>query len=222
MDSTKKIKLLIADDHEIFRDGFKLMLSKFSDIQLIGEAENGKKLLELAKKFKPDVVITDIKMPVMDGIEATQKIIELFPQIGIIGLSMFDEDDLIVDMLEAGARGFLIKNAGKYEITEAIRTVYSGDPYYCKTTSNKLSKRIAKSHFNPFKKNDKLEDEFSHRDREIIYLICREYTNKEIADKLFLSIRTVEGYRLKIQEKMNVKNTVGLVIYAVKNGLDVL
>jgi DNA-binding NarL/FixJ family response regulator len=220
MDSKEKIRLVIADDHEIFRDGFKLMLSKFTDIQLVGEAEDGEKLVELAKKSKPDVIITDIKMPIMDGIEATQKIIAQFPQIGIIGLSMFDEDDLIVDMLEAGARGFLIKNAGKFEITEAIRTVYDGDPYYCKTTSLKLSKRIAKSRFNPFKKSDNTE-EFSARELEIIYLICKELTNKEIADKLFLSIRTVEGYRLKIQEKMHVKNTVGLVIYAVKNGLDI-
>lgn len=220
MDSKEKIRLVIADDHEIFRDGFKLMLSKFTDIQLVGEAEDGERLVELAKKTKPDVIITDIKMPVMDGIEATQKIATLFPQIGIIGLSMFDEDDLIVDMLEAGAKGFLIKNAGKFEITEAIRTVYDGDPYYCKTTSLKLSKRIAKSRFNPFKKSDNME-EFSAREREIIYLICKELTNKEIGDKLFLSIRTVEGYRLKIQEKMNVKNTVGLVIYAVKNGLDI-
>jgi two-component system, NarL family, response regulator NreC len=220
MDSKEKIRLVIADDHEIFRDGFKLMLSRFTDIQLVGEAEDGEKLVELAKKSKPDVIITDIKMPIMDGIEATQKITALFPQIGIIGLSMFDEDELIVEMLEAGAKGFLIKNAGKFEITEAIRTVYEGDPYYCKTTSLKLGKRIAKSRFNPFKKSEGAE-EFSNREREIIYLICKEYTNKEIGDKLFLSIRTVEGYRLKIQEKMNVKNTVGLVIYAVKKGLDV-
>lgn len=217
MKKSKGIQLLMADDHEIFRDGFKLMLTKYPDIVLVGEAENGKELLELTQKLQPDVIITDIKMPVMDGIEAAKKISELFPDIGIIGLSMFDEDDLIVDMLEAGAKGYLIKNAGKEQITEAIRTVYNNDPYYCKTTSHKLTNMIARSRFNPYKKAAKVE--FSEREIEIIDLICNELTNKEISDKLFISIRTVEGHRLKILEKMNVKNTVGLVVYAIKMGL---
>jgi two-component system response regulator NreC len=156
-------------------------------------------------------------MPVMDGIEATKKIIEQFPDLGIIGLSMFDDDELIIEMLEAGARGYLIKNAGKEQITEAIRTVYNNEPYYCKTTSSKLTNMIAKSRFNPYKRSAKAE--FTDREKEIIELICQEMTNKEIGDKLFLSVRTVEGHRLKILEKMNVKNTVGLVVYAIKNGI---
>ncbi len=217
MKKTKGIQLLMADDHEIFRDGFKLMLTRYPDIVLAGEAENGRELVELTQKLQPDVIITDIKMPIMDGIEATKKITELFPDIGIIGLSMFDEDDLIIDMLEAGARGYLIKNAGKEQITEAIRTVYQGDPYYCKTTSHKLTSMIARSRFNPYKKAAKVE--FSEREVEIIELICRECTNKEISDKLFISVRTVEGHRLKILEKMNIKNTVGLVVYALKMGI---
>ena len=153
----------------------------------------------------------------MDGIEATKKIIELNPDMGIIGLSMYDEDELIVDMLEAGAKGYLIKNAGKEQITEAIKTVYNQDPYYCKTTSHKLATMIAQSRFNPYKKNAKAT--FSDREKEIIELICQEHSNKEIGDKLFISVRTVEWHRLKILEKMNVKNTVGLVIYAIKNGI---
>jgi DNA-binding NarL/FixJ family response regulator len=217
MRDTTGIRLLMADDHEIFRDGFKLMLTKYPDIHLVGEAENGRELLELAQELLPDVIITDIKMPVMDGVEATKKIITSFPDMGIIGLSMFDEDDLIIDMLEAGARGYLIKNAGKDQITEAIRTVYQGDPYYCKTTSHKLTSMIARSRFNPYKKAAKVE--FSEREIEIIDLVCRECTNKEISDKLFISVRTVEGHRLKILEKMNVKNTVGLVVYALKMGI---
>ncbi len=211
------IKIIIADDHEIFRDGFKLMLSKQKDIQLIGEAANGRELLELVNEHIPDVVITDIKMPIMDGIEAAKKIAAQFPDMGIIGLSMFDEDDLIIDMLEAGAKGYLLKNANKEQIIEAIKTVYNGDPYYCKTTSNKLTQMIAKSKFNPYRKKEAIE--FSDREKEIITLVCQELTNKEIADKLFLSSRTVEGHRLKIMEKMNVKNPVGLVVYALKHGL---
>jgi DNA-binding NarL/FixJ family response regulator len=211
------IKLLIADDHEIFRDGFRLMLSKFTDIKLVGEAEDGKELITLTKKLRPDVVITDIKMPKMDGIEATKILSDLYPALGIIGLSMYDEDDLIIEMLEAGAKGFLIKNAGKLEITEAIRTVYKDEPYYCKTTSTKLASRIAKSNFNPYTKSKHIE--FTEREKQIIQLICKELNNKEIGDKLFLSARTIEGQRLRILEKIDVKNTVGLVVYAMKNGL---
>ena len=217
MPTVADIKLVIADDHEIFRDGFKLMLSKFPEIMLVGEAGNGRELLELIEKENPDVILTDIKMPVMDGIEATKKIAELYPDKGIIGLSMYDDDELIIEMLEAGAKGYLIKNAGKDQIIEAIKTVYNDEPYYCKTTSHKLTQMIAKSRFNPYKKSEKAE--FSEREKEIIAGICDEMTNKEIGDKLFISVRTVEGHRLKILEKMNVKNTVGLVVYAIKNGI---
>lgn len=217
MPTAADIKLVIADDHEIFRDGFKLMLSKFPEITLVGEAGNGRELLELIEKENPNVILTDIKMPVMDGIEATKKIAELYPEKGVIGLSMYDDDELIIEMLEAGAKGYLIKNAGKDQIIEAIKTVYNDEPYYCKTTSHKLTQMIAKSRFNPYKKTEKAE--FSEREKEIIAGICDEMTNKEIGDKLFISVRTVEGHRLKILEKMNVKNTVGLVVYAIKNGI---
>lgn len=211
------IKIIIADDHEIFRDGFKLMLSKQMDITLIGEAADGRELVELVKEKLPDLIITDIKMPIMDGIEAAKKVAALYPDMGIIGLSMFDEDDLIIDMLEAGAKGYLLKNANKEQILEAIKTVYNGDPYYCKTTSHKLTQMIAKSRFNPYKKKETID--FTEREMEIINLVCHELTNQEIADKLFLSIRTIEGNRFKIMEKMNVKNPVGLVVYALKHGL---
>lgn len=215
--TTGTIRLIIADDHEMFRDGFRLMLSKKTEIELVAEAENGKELLELVGKHHPDIVVTDIKMPIMDGIAATQKILEDNPNIGVIGLSMFDEDDLIIDMLEAGAKGYLLKNSGKEQISEAIKTVYTGDPYYCKNTSRKLTGMIAKSKFNPYLKKPKVA--FSEREKEIIKMICLEMSNKEIADKIFLSVRTVEGHRFNILEKMGVKNSVGMVIYALKNGI---
>jgi two-component system, NarL family, response regulator NreC len=211
------IRLLIADDHEIFRDGIKLMLSRQDDIELVGEAEDGKELLELAAQLQPHVIMTDIKMPRMDGIEATRCLLEQTPGMAIIGLSMFNEDNLIIDMLEAGARGYLLKNADKHEVIEAIKAVYQDETYYCKSTSSKLAQMIAKSRFNPYTRKNK--PDFSEREREIIDLICKEYTNKEIGEKLFLSSRTVEGYRMKIQEKMEVRNTVGIVIYAIRNGL---
>jgi two-component system, NarL family, response regulator NreC len=217
MESTAYIKLAIADDHELFRDGVAMMLKQFPDIEVVGQAENGKELIEIVNQHSPDIVLTDISMPVMDGIEVTRFLSKSNPAIGIICLSMFDEDNLIIDMLEAGAKGYLLKNADKLEIAEAIKTVYNQQPYYCRRTTVKLAAMIAASKFNPYKHFAK--PDFTDREVEIISLICKELTNKEIADTLFLSIRTVEGYRLKILEKMNVKNSIGLVIYAIRNNL---
>jgi DNA-binding NarL/FixJ family response regulator len=211
------IRVVMADDHEIFRDGFKLMLSRNKDIELIAEAENGRDLVELVGTHSPDVVVTDIKMPIMDGIEATRVIKSKHPQIGIIGLSMFDEDDLIIEMLDAGALGYLLKNADKDEVAAAIQAVFRGDHYYCRSTHAKMMQLIAKSRYNPYLKKEKIT--FTDKEIEVIQLICQEYTNKEIADKINVSVRTIEGYRLRIQERMQVKNTVGLVVYAIKHGI---
>jgi two-component system response regulator NreC len=209
------IRLVIADDHEIFRDGLSLMLSKQQHIQLAGQAENGRELISLVNKVHPDVIMTDVKMPVMDGIEATRSLLAQYPDLKIIALSMFDEENLIVDMLEAGAKGYLLKNADKQEILDAIHSVYEDKNYYCHHTSSKLASLISKSKFNPYKKKEPAS--FTEREIEIIRLICQQLTAQEIADKVFLSKRTVEGHRTRILEKMNVKNTAGVVIYALKH-----
>lgn len=210
------IKVIIADDHEIFRDGLKLMLQKQSDIQLLAEAEDGKELIEKAASLQPDVIITDVKMPGMDGASATRYLSEHHPDIGIIALTMFDEEEQIIEMLESGAKGYLLKNADKNEIKDAIQSVYEQTPYYCKHTSHRLAQLVAKSRFNPYRHKPKLE--FSEREKEIIICICEGMTSKEIGEKIFLSVRTVEGLRMKIMEKMTVKNTAGIIIYAIKNG----
>ncbi len=210
------IKIVIADDHEIFRDGFKVMLRKQEDVQIVAEAENGRELLQLAEQHQPDVVITDIKMPHVDGVEATREIKTRWPHIEVIALSMFDEENLVVDMLEAGAKGYLLKNTHKAEVLQAVKAVYKGETYYCNATSTKLAQMIAKSHFNPYKNK---KPTFNAKEVEIIKLICQELSNKEIASQLGLSIRTIEGYREKILEKIEAKNIAGLVIYAIKNNL---
>lgn len=209
------IRLVIADDHEIFRDGLSLMLSKQQHIQLAGQAENGRELISLVNEVQPDVIMTDVKMPIMDGIEATRSLLSQHPDLKIIALSMFDEENLIVDMLEAGAKGYLLKNADKQEILDAIHSVYEDKNYYCHHTSSKLASLISKSKFNPYKKKEPVN--FTEREIEIIRLICQQQTAQEIADKVFLSKRTVEGHRTRILEKMNVKNTAGVVIYALKH-----
>ncbi|QEC65999.1 response regulator transcription factor [Panacibacter ginsenosidivorans] len=211
------IKVVLADDHEIFRDGMKLMLSKFPEISLAGDASNGRELIKLVDAIQPDIVITDIKMPLMDGVEATKYIIQHHPEIGVIALSMFDEISLIVEMLEAGASGYLVKDCDKAEIKEAIERVHQKEQYYCRHTGNKLMQVMAR---NAKKQDNKYSAlQLSEKEKEIIQLICKQYTTKEIGEQLFMSPRTVEGYRLKILEKLEAKNTVGIVIAAIKFGL---
>ncbi len=215
--STTAIKVVIADDHEIFRDGLKLMLQKQADIDVIAEACDGRELIAMVKQTLPDVIITDVKMPHLDGVAATKHLTEYYPSIGIIALTMFDEEDLIIDMLEAGAKGYLLKNADKTEIIEAVHTVANNEPHYCRLTSQKLASMVAKSKFNLNQKKEK--PEFNEREQEIIRYICEGLTNKEIGEKIFLSVRTIEGLRLKIVEKMNVKNTAGIIVYAIREHL---
>ncbi len=211
------IRIVLADDHEIFRDGFNGLLKKQDEIVLIGEASNGAELISVTEKLQPDVVLTDIRMPVMDGIEATKLITSRFPQIYVIALSMFNDDNLVIDMMEAGAKGYLLKNAHKTEIIEAIKTVNREEIYYCKQTSDKLIKMMANSRFNPYK--DKAGQSFTPKEIEVIKLICQQYSNKEISEQLNGSVRTIEGIRQKIQEKMKVKNSAGIVVYAIKNNI---
>lgn len=215
--TSTSINLILADDHEIFRDGVSAMINKIPEINLVAEAANGEELVKLAKKLKPDVIITDIKMPLMDGIEATKILKTDLPGVGIIALSMFNEEDLIVDMLEAGANGYLLKNAHRDEIIAAVQAVHKGAPYYCRDTTNKLAHMIAKSKFNPNKKIDK--PVFSENELAIIKMICEENSNKEIAERLKLSKRTIESYREKILNKIDAKNTAGVVVYALKHRL---
>lgn len=211
------LRIIIADDHEIYRDGLKMVLKKEKWVDVVGEANNGRELVELAKKIKPDVIITDIVMPEMDGIAALKEIMKLDLKICAIALSMFNEETMIVEMLEAGALGYLLKNAEKEEITEAIRSVHRNQPYYCKTTSAKLVNLISKSRFNPYKNHTVLK--FSQKELAMIKLICSEKTNKEMSEELFLSSRTIEGYRTRIMQKMAVKSTAGIVVYAIKTGI---
>ncbi len=220
MEQPAQITVIIADDHDIYRDGLCMLLAKDPLIRVLGDAVNGKQLLRLFKEFHPDIVITDLRMPELDGVSAIREMVQLKQDAKIIALSTFDSDTMVTDALEAGAMGYIVKNADRGEITEAIRMVYAGNPYYCKTTSNRLIRLIAKSDFNPYKiSGSKL---FSDKEREIIKLICDEKTSKEIGDALFMSPRTVEGHRTKILEKMNVKTTAGIAIYALKNGLFLL
>ncbi|TKK64842.1 response regulator transcription factor [Ilyomonas limi] len=211
------IRVVTADDHSVFLYGLRMTLDADQQITVVGEAGDGRALIAVATAVKPDVILTDISMPDMDGIEAISAIRQMDMNIRCIALTTFGNDQLIIDALEAGAIGYINKNAGREEITEAVKTVYRHIPYYCKATNLKLARLITRSTFNPY--NIPHQQVFSEREKQIIQLICQEKTSEEIGKLLFLSKRTVEGCRLKILDKMNVKTTAGLVIYAIKNGL---
>ncbi len=205
---------MLADDHEIFRDGFRVMCNKIPDIELIGEADNGEALIKLVRQLKPDVVVSDIKMPIIDGVVATSLIHKEFPAIGVIALSMHEEEHQIVDMIEAGAKGYLIKNASKEEISAAIRAVHLNENYYCRASSAKLAELLKASKFRTVKNTKVL---FSEKELLVIKYICQELPNWKIAEIMELSKRTIEGYREHILEKTGAKNTVGIVLYAIKH-----
>ncbi len=208
------IRIIFADDHEVLRDGFQGMMKKQVDIEIISEAKNGEELIRLTRQLQPDIIVTDIQMPVINGIDATRSITKDFPIIGIIAFSMYNEEGLIVDMLKAGAKGYILKSARKEEIIAAIKCVHKGGSYYCKETEFIISGIRAK---NRALTKDKIGPRFSDKEIIIIKLICQEFSNQEIAGKLGLSKRTIEGYREQIMEKANARNTAGVVLYAIKN-----
>lgn len=211
------IQIVIGDDHEIYRDGLQLLLGRMEGVQLLAQATNGQELIALMQQHRPDIVLVDIRMPIMDGIEATAHIATHYPDTGVIALTMYEDEEQIIEMLEAGAKGYLVKNASKEEMEAAIHAVYNKQNYYCSQTTLKITKMIATSRFNPFKQKQK--PNFKDIELEIIKLICDGLTSKEIANEINLSYRTIEGYRTRILEKMEVHNTASIIIYAIKNQL---
>lgn len=214
----ESIKLAIADDHKIFREGLKAILEDQPSFQIIIEAGNGRDLIGFLESKTPDVVLMDIKMPVMDGMQATAYLHEHFPGVKVLALSMYHEDKYIVDMMKAGASGYILKNAEPREIAEAIATVHAKEFYFNERLSVTLVKQLVGERVG-IRDDGQKNIELNERETEILALICEEYTNLEIAEKLFLSVRTVEGYRTRLFEKIGAKNVAGLVIFAIKRGI---
>src|SRR6202012_3267022 len=213
-----KIKLAIADDHKIFRNGLKATLEDCEDFDLVLEASNGRQLTAMLNDINPDVILMDIKMPEMDGIQTTAYVKQRYSHVKVLALSMFNEDKYIVDMMKAGASGYLLKNAEPEEIIEAILTVYNKGFYF----NEHLSVTLIKQLVGPSSHNDNFGQQtvdLNDREIEVLKLVCQEHSNQEIADKIFLSVRTVEGYRARLFEKTGSKNLVGLVIFAIKKGI---
>lgn len=213
----KKIKIAIADDYKIFREGLKVSLGQDDSMQIIYEAENGEDLLKLLETDQPNVILMDLKMPIMDGMEATQLVRKKYPGIKILVVSMYEDDKFIIHLMEIGANGYLLKNAEPDEIRKAIYAVHENG-YYFNDLVNKalLKKLVIKNNFKPsFNENVDLTE----RELEVLKLICEEKTAAEIAKQIFLSPRSVEGIRQRLIEKIGVRNTAGIVMFAVKNQL---
>ena len=219
----RRIRLAIADDQRLFVDGLQQILSSFEEVEggeLIITAENGKELIDKISESQslPHVILMDLKMPVMDGLEATREIKKKYPEIKILLLTMYDDVSLITMMMDEGANGYLLKNEDATVLREAINAVVVKDFYFNDYVSKALllsrkSKKTEPAKYSSYKGN------ISPRELDVLKLICEEYTTLEIAEKLFITDRTVEGHRRKLLDKTDSKNVAGLVIFACKNGL---
>lgn len=209
----KELSIILVDDHTLFRQGLSMLLSNLSYIKQVTEASNGSELLSLIEKEIPDLIFMDIEMPVMNGIEATTRALEKHPELNIVGLSMYGDEDYYSKMISAGAKGFLLKNSGIKEVEMAIQQVVSGNNYFSQEILNGLVQVM-------FRKPGVSEkSELSEREEEVLYFICKGLSNQEIADKLFISKRTVDKHRENLLLKTDSKNTAGLVIFAIKHGI---
>lgn len=217
MDNTRDIHIIIADDHDLYRDGLSALLRQTLGMYVAGEAANGRVLVDLARRLKPDVILADLQMPGIGGIEAIREITALQLPCACVALTNFDTDSLVLDVIAAGARGYVQKSAGREDVLDAVRSVHGGHYYYCRTTSTRLAAIIARSGYH--RREQPPASIFSQREKQIIGLICEEKNNEEIGKALFASPRTIERHRAAIMEKTGARTPAGVVIYALRNNL---
>ena len=212
-----KIRIAIADDSSIFRDGLKVGLARDDNFELVLEAASGEELVAGIDRIPTDVVLMDLKMPGMDGMEATKVIRRQWEHVKVLAVTMYDDEKFVIHLMENGANGYLLKNADSAEIRRAIYCVFENG-YYFNDLVNKalLKKLVLKANLSPTFRPD---IELSERELQVLHLICEEKTNVEIGQTIFLSSRSVEGIRQRLIEKVGARNTAGLVLFAVKNGI---
>jgi DNA-binding NarL/FixJ family response regulator len=212
-----KIKIAIADDYKIFREGLKVSLSSDDNLQVMMEADNGEDLLKELTTQTPDVILMDLKMPIMDGMETTKEVRKKHPSIKILVVTMYEDDKFIIHMMENGAHGYLLKNAEPEEIKRSIHAVFENGYYFNDLVNKALLKKLVLK--NNLKPSFNTNVELTEREMQVLKLICEEKTAIEIGKEIFLSPRSVEGIRQRLIEKIGVRNTAGLVMFAIKNGL---
>ena len=217
MDKAYMPKVIIVDDHDIFRSGVRSMLTLDNIADVIAEASNGKDFLNIIDSYKPDVILMDIDMPEMNGVETTKKALEKHPELNILVLTMFGEEKYYYQMIESGAKGFILKSSNKAELEKAIHKIYSGGSYFSNDLLRQIILKIGSYKSVKSKKNQFVT--FTERELEVVRLICKGLSTQEISNELNLSPKTVENYRTKILQKSKCKNSVQLVVYALKNGI---
>jgi DNA-binding NarL/FixJ family response regulator len=208
----EKLNILIVDDHKLFREGLKLLLSNLDEIGEVREAPDGEVFLSMIKNYTPDLVLMDIEMPRINGIEATTKALEMYPDLKIMALSMYGDEEYFQKMIDAGVYGFLLKNSEFSEVKKAILSAAQGNNYFTEEILYSLVNRIKS------KPHQALATvSLSDREVEVLQFICKGFSNQEIADKLFISKRTVDHHRASLLTKTDTRNTASLVIYAIKH-----
>lgn len=210
-----RIKVLIADDHQLFREGLATLLFSAENIEVIAQAKDGSEAIEKVKHFKPDVVLLDIAMPIINGIEATKKIKALFPDIKTITVSMHSDKQYVKGALEAGADGYLLKNCTYRQLTDAIQSVYDGKKYL----SQDITELVISGYLTPSATDTNEYSTLSEREKDIFMLFAEGKSTKEISDKLFISVKTVNTHKQNILDKLGLKSNADIVKYALKNGL---
>lgn len=213
----KAISIIIADDHAFFREGLVKVLDAAGRFHVVAQAASGQELVDLATEHKPDLLIVDIGMPILNGIEAVQQLADSGIPSKVVALSMHREDSIVLRMLNAGAMGYLDKNTSKEELYEAIDSIVLNDRvYFPASTSEHMLELLRKSPYQPFPEPTAI---LTEREIQVIQLVCLDFTNKEIAKHLYLSPRTIESHRARIMERINVKSVSGLVVYAYTHGI---
>ena len=210
--SAKSIRILLADDHSVVRHGFRRILDAQEDMEVVGEVSNGREAVEQAGVLQPDVIIMDVTMPELNGIEATRRIAEIVPRARVLALSMHRDSVYVREILRAGARGYLLKDSSEADLIAAVRAVSQGDGYLSPAVSEAVLSDYRKHVTNPI-------DMLTSREREVLQLVAEGKTNKEIATGLNLSVYTVEAHRGKIMEKLNLHSASEMVRFAIRNGL---
>jgi DNA-binding NarL/FixJ family response regulator len=209
------VRIIIADDHRLFREGLVNLLSDSKDIEIIAEAENGNDAIEKAKELNPDIIVMDIGMPILNGVEATGKLVKELPAIKVIALSMHSEKQYIKGMLEDGAAGYLFKNCAYDELIEAIHTVKAGKKYL----SDKITEIMIRDYLGKEESMSEPDSELTERESEILKLIAEGVPTSEISELLFLSVKTIGTHKQHLLEKLNLKTSTDLVKYAIKKGI---
>ncbi len=210
-----KIKVLIADDHLLFREGLVQLLLSSPDIEVVAQAKDGKDAIEKARQFTPEVILIDIGMPVMNGIEATRVIKQEMPDVKVIAVSMHSDKQYVSGILKAGADGYLLKNTTYQQLTEAIKSVHNGK----KTLSDDIANVVISGYLQPSSSGADDLEKLSERERKVLQLYAEGKTTREIAEQLFISIKTVGTHKQHIQKKLDLSSTTDMIKYALKKGL---